>query len=395
MIRLSMLFLILLASVWLGVYLYHDPGYVLITFHGWSIEATLWVAIGIILLAVYLCHLILLLFKTIRQTPANFRKWRITRRCRKAHNKTQQGLIEFTEGYWSQAKSHLITALPYAELPLLNYLTAARAAQKLGNIELRDYYLYQAQDSIPNARIAIGLTQSKLQLENKQWQEALTTLQHIQQLNPKHPYVLKLLLELYTQTEAWAQLIQLLPYLKRYNVLSRHELDSVTQNVYIKIMLYMVHKAEWDKLDQLITNLPRYLRYNHELMAIYCKNLISRHQYAAAEIILRRCLQKSFNESLINLYGQLQLDKKPLVFAESFLGKHRLSADLYLCLGRLSLNNHLWGKAKNYLEKSIYLKPASVAYTVLGKLLEQLQDQTGACEAYRKALMFDTPPDAL
>ena len=51
MIRLAQVFLLLLASAWLGVQLYHDPGYVLIAMNKWTIETTLGVAIpGLILL---------------------------------------------------------------------------------------------------------------------------------------------------------------------------------------------------------------------------------------------------------------------------------------------------------------------------------------------------------
>ena len=123
---------------------------------------------------------------------------------------TRKGLIEYSEGYWQKAKNHLIQALPNTDTPLLNYLTAARAAQKMGDSQLRDHYLREAQQSMPEAKIAVELTQAQLQLANHQWEQALATLRHLHDLAPQHPYVLKLLMNLYKEVRDWPQLIAIL-----------------------------------------------------------------------------------------------------------------------------------------------------------------------------------------
>jgi HemY protein len=113
MMRLLIIFLILLASVWVGVQLTHDPGYLLITLHHWSIETTLGIAILALLIAFLLFHGLLSLISKLGRFPSAVRDWQTKRRVLKAQAKTRQGLIEFSEGYWSQAQHHLIKALPY------------------------------------------------------------------------------------------------------------------------------------------------------------------------------------------------------------------------------------------------------------------------------------------
>lgn len=337
---------------------------------------------------VFLIHIFLLILGKITHSPDAFRKWQMKRRTQKAQAKTQKGLIEFSEGYWAQAKNHLIRALPDTDSPLLNYLTAARAAQEMGDNKLRDDYLREAQQSMPDAKIAVELTQAQLQLANKQWEQALATLRHLQDLAPHHPYVLKLLVRLYKEVKDWPQLITLLPELKKNRVLSPKTFEQLRLEAYKEVLDDLAKSSEAELLNKMIANLPKDLSQNPELMAIYCRFLLESHEDKKAESILHHCLRKEFNEQLITLYGQLNMGDKPLIFAESLLKKNPDSAALYLCLGRLSLTNNLWGKARNYFEKSIAFRATAEAYVELGKLLEKLSDQAGACNAYHQGLVL-------
>lgn len=386
MIRLLIAFIVLLASVWLGIQLSHDPGYLLIAINRWTVETTLWVAIIGLIVAFFLLHALLLIAAKITKSPEAIRQWQMKRRLQKAQAKTQKGLIEFSEGYWEKAKNHLIRALPDSDSPLLNYLTAARAAQEMGDNKLRDDYLREAQQSMPDAKIAVELTQAQLQLANKQWEQALATLMHLQDLAPHHPYVLKLLMHLYKEVKDWPQLITLLPELKKYHVLSDKDFEKLSHEAYLESMQDLAKLSEPKLLDKMMANLPKSLAQDPELIAVYCRFLLNHREDLKAESLLRHSLRKTFNETLVNLYGELKSGDKPLIFAESLIKKHPDSAILYLALGRLSLANNLWGKARSYFEQSIALTPSTTAYAELGRLLERLNDQNGACDAYRRGL---------
>ena len=388
MMRAFFIFILLLASVLLGVYLQRDPGYVLIAIHHWSIESTLSVAMVVLCLAFILFHSALLLLHWLVHLPMAWKNWHTKRRIQHAQAKTRQGLIEFSEGHWLQAKNHLIKALPDTDTPLLNYLTAARAAQEMGDNKLRDDYLRQAQQSMPEAKIAVELTQAQLQLANRQWEQALATLRHLQDMAPHHPYVLKLLMNLYQEVKDWPQLIALLPELKRKQVISENNYLQLQQNAYLQAMLDLIRQDQYDVLVRFIHALPKQLSHNVGLMSEYCRYLLSKQRESDAEIILRRCLRKAFDEQLINIYGQFNCNDTQLNFAESFLKEQSHSAPLFLCLGRLCKAKHLWGKAKIYLEQSIAFGATAEAYWELGQLLEQLGDQAGACTTYQKGLLL-------
>lgn len=386
MIRLFFIFIVLLISVWLGIQLSHDPGYLLIAINHWTVETTLWVAIILVLISFFLLHYLLMFVAVVSRMPRSYRAWRMRRRTQHAQAQTRRGLIEFSEGYWSEARHNLIKALPNAETPLLNYLTAARAAQEMGDNQLRDDYLREAQQSMPDAKIAVELTQAQLQLANKQWEQALATLRHLQDLAPKHPYVLKLLTYLYQEVRDWPQLIALLPELKKYHVVTGADYDKLRHQTYLHALSDLAKAEQSDALAQLVKSLPKPLNYDAELMAEYCRYLANHHQETQAEAILRRSLREQYSPLLIDLYGQLRVNESQLAFAESLLKKYPDSPKLYLGLGRLSTHNHLWGKARTYFEKSIELEPTPQAYEEIGKLLQELNDSAGACQAYRQGL---------
>ena len=389
MIRTLFFFILLLASVLLGVELQRDPGYLVITIHQWTIETTLTVAVFCLLILFILSHKILVLCSSLTRTPQTLKQWITKRRIQKAQEKTRRGLIEFNEGHWLQAKNHLIKALPNTDTPLLNYLTAARAAEELGDHQLRDDYLRSAQQSIPEAKIAVELTQAQLQLANQQWEQALATLRHLQDLTPHHPYVLKLLMNLYEEIKDWPQLIALLPELKQKKVISYDEYQRLQQHAYLQYIHTLIKHSQKETLTTLWEQLPKPLTQDTKIISAYGYYLLNQPNDTAAESLLRRGLNHTWDTELITLYGQIKGDKNQLRFAESLLKKHAHSAPLLLCLGRICYAQNLWGKAKIYLQKSLDIQKTPEAFLELGKLYEQLHEPQNACAAYREGLMLE------
>lgn len=383
MIRIFLVFLLLLASVYLGLQLKHDPGYVLIAINHWTIETSFWIAIASLLIVFILLHTLMVVFHKILLLPTQYSQWKARRRARKAEKTTRQGLIEYSEGYWQDAKNHLIKALPNTDTPLLNYLTAAKAAQKMGDSHLRDEYLQRAELTNPAANLAVKLTQAEFQLADQQWREALITLQHLQTAAPHHPYVLKLLVALYRETQDWPQLIALLPQIKKQKLLNKDRFNALQHESYLAYLSDLVRISDEKVLSDLYHSLPKYLRLDSELVFCYASFLMEKDQKVLAESMLRQSLEKKYDENLIQLYGQFYINEKQQKFAETLIKTEADSHALYLCLGRLAMANQLWGRAKNYFEKSLALRSKPETYQALGKLYEQLGERDKALVTYR------------
>ena len=110
------------------------------------------------------------------------------------------------------------------------------------------------------------------------------------------------------------------------------------------------------------------------------------HDYA--EQLLREQLRQNWSARLVYAYGDLSGGDPAarLSVAESWLEQHADDAALLLTLGKISLRNELWGKARGYLESSIARQPAPEAYRLLGSLLDRLEEPDKAAECYRRGI---------
>ena len=384
LLKTFFLFAVLLLSVYFGVYLQHDSGYVVFVLNDWTVETSIWIALLALILLILSIYLSYSLINKIINIPQTIKRWRNIFNMHRSQNKTRQGLIEFNEGHWKMAKKHLIDALPNAETPLLNYLTAARAAQEMGDNKQRDNFLRQAQQSMPEAKIAVELTQAQLQIANNQWEQALATLQHLQVLSPKHPYVLKLLLELYEEIKDWPQLIKLLPSIKRLKLISNTAFTKKQQHAYFMQLTYLIAQNNSAEIKSFYQSLPKELRYATNINLAYANYLLTCDQHKEAEGLLRKQLGKNVDDELLATYSKLNAEYVNLNYIESLL-KHNKTAAINLCLGKICLTKQLWGKAQIYLQESIKILPSRDAYTALGNLYEKENKSTEALTAYRAA----------
>jgi HemY protein len=104
--------------------------------------------------------------------------------------------------------------------------------------------------------------------------------------------------------------------------------------------------------------------------------------------MLRRALDSNWSDNLAELYGRLETESgaQRLAIAESWLKQYPGNPMLLLMLGRLSLKERLWGKARSYLEASIGFAPTPQAYQELGALLEKMDESEQAMECFRTGL---------
>jgi HemY protein len=134
--------------------------------------------------------------------------------------------------------------------------------------------------------------------------------------------------------------------------------------------------------------LPRHLKQHPILVAIYAEYLLNNNKHEEAESILKMVLHKALDGRLLDLYAALPDTNsiKKIARAEKWLKSNPENAALLLCLGRICRQQKLWGKARQYLEKSIQLTPTPAAYAELGQIMEMQNDLPAALEFYRKGV---------
>jgi HemY protein len=132
---------------------------------------------------------------------------------------------------------------------------------------------------------------------------------------------------------------------------------------------------------------PHEIQSNTILLAQYCSLLINQGLHSEVEALLRAALKKELDNHLIYLYGLITPNpKKQLVFAESFLNQAPNNPVLLLTLGKLCFATELWGRARDYLEKSVSLKESPETYRELAHVYDKMGFSDKRDQCYKQGL---------
>ncbi len=386
------LLFVLLIGVVAGLLAYQDPGYVLIGRGNLTIETTLSLFIVILIVAFVVGYFLVRLIVRTWHMPERLQHWRTGRRRRRARRELRQGLIELAEGNWRKAERILVRHAADSSTPLLNYLSAARAAQKQDAPERRDHYLARALESMPDADVAVELTQAELQLAHGQLEQALATLEHLRSMVPNHGHVLLLLAQVYERLQSWNELRALLPLLRKHKVLDDKALHALAVRVWRALLAQTIAGGDANALQAFWKQVPKDLRSDRDLLTDYVRGLIRLGEHDSAEHLLRDAISHHWDPEWVRLYGELETShpERQLATAEAWLKGHENHPVLLLTLGRICLRNQLWGKARSYLEASLGSQPLPETYRELGLLLERLGEHEAAAEAFKQGLLLAT-----
>ncbi len=380
--------LVLMLAVGLGIVVQTDPGYVLLSRGHWSVEVTLLVFVALLLLAFLAVYFLLRFLAYAWGMQGRVRAWRRERRRLQARDALLAGLLQMEEGEWRSAESALLLHVEHSDTPVLNYLGAARAAHHVGAHERRDEYLRLASGHMPQAEIAIGIARAKFQLEHQQLDQALTTVNNLYQVAPRHGYVLRLLMKLALARGDWWRLLNLLPDLRKRKVIPVQEADALEVNTHTALLEMSVQAQDDGAVHAVWNQVPRRLQSHPRLVFQYARYQSARGRGDEAEGMLYRTLRSTWDDDLIRLYGQIEGEDttEQLARAEDWLHAHDDNPALLLTLGRLCMRHRLWGKARTYLEGSLRLAARPETCQTLGSLHEQLGEQAAALEYYRRGL---------
>ncbi|MDP1930624.1 MAG: heme biosynthesis HemY N-terminal domain-containing protein [Gammaproteobacteria bacterium] len=117
-----------------------------------------------------------------------------------------------------------------------------------------------------------------------------------------------------------------------------------------------------------------------DVIGAYVDALVRANASQEAIAVLENALDRHWHDTLIRRYSLLSLQvddelaAKQLQHAETWLQSRVKDGGLLLALGRLSLRSHLWGKAKDYLERSLRIEPDAEVFAELARLLLNLKE---------------------
>jgi len=365
-------------------------GYVIVGLGQWSVETSLLLTTVVLVLAFVLFYFAVRLVVTALRLPKILKQRGFEQRSKLSQEALLTGLIESAEGNFETAEKHLIRHAANSGVPLINYLTAARAAQSRGALEQRDEYLQLAQETMPEAELAIGLTKAELQLSNQQFEEALESLTQLDKIAPSHAAVLKLMHQAYANLSDWQGLRLIIPKLQSNKVMMEAEIKLLETETFSSLIKQKSDARDAVALRNLWLEIPEHIRKSSGIQQLYFAAMIDAGSEVEVEPLVRQAIAKEWSETLVVLYGCIHMPDTAdqLAKGEAWLKAHPKDAILLRVLGKLSLRSGLLDKAKTYLQASLAAEPSVEAYQLMGDVLMKENDPLSACQFFRNGLLF-------
>ncbi|MGN5147368.1 heme biosynthesis HemY N-terminal domain-containing protein [Aeromonas veronii] len=382
MIRIIILVAVMVAGLIFGPQASGNKGYVLIALGNYTIESSVTSAV---ILAVLFYGALLIVEWLLGRVFGLRRKtlgWYGSRRRRKANQQTVAATLAMAEGHYSQAEKLMIKGASNSDTPLLNYLSAAKAAQARGDDARRDQYLQKAQEENPKAELALTLTQTQLQIEQGQYDTALAMLESVYALNPRHPMVLDQLRQVHLARQDWSALCDLIPALHKVGKLTPKQEEELLQQAWSGRLRQAAGSLE--TLKAVWQDLPRKLRLEPELLACYGDLLRQLGADSEAATLWLEALRKQPMPQLLARLPKLKLDSyQPLL---ALLQKQQGQPEVDTALAQLYLLAGQLDDAQKLLEQEVERAPSAAAYHALGQLMDKRRLTNKANEYYRQAL---------
>ncbi len=352
-----------------------DPGYVLVRLRGWRVETTVFAALLILLLTWALLTLL-----------ARLLRWpfgALTRRHRQvSQQRLGEGLIALAEGRHGDAERDLNRAARLQSLRGPALLASAEAAARRGELGRALEALNQASQTVPQA--ARVLRARLLRREGKP-AEALALLLPESEKGTLTPAGWRELALAALQSGDVRRAREALDPLQKSGALGSRGYASLEAQV----LVATIHATpDGAALNTLWSQLPKARRRVPAAVDAYARRAAAFGLPLPAMDEVESALRREWSPLLIETYGALSGDdvEARLRRAEGWLDAHPNDPNLLLTLGRMCVRLRLWGKAHQYLQRSLALAPGSAAWESLGDAFAGQDDAAQAQRCYRNAL---------
>lgn len=331
------------------------------------IDMNFLVAVILFILFLFGLWLVKLLFNAVRMKTV--RRWLKKRGRAKVNVQMNDGFLALNQGNWDKAAKQLMKVADKSDHPSLVYLAAAQAAEANNDHYQADALLEEAAKDVKWFNTA-KLERAEFLLGRGEFAQAETAFEELSVDFTKNPMVNQKLVLVYEKLGRWKKLIKILPKLDK----KKFNLAPVELNAWLNHLddLFDIENETSRKTMLLAAwrEMPKSLHGDKNMQQKYCRLLQDADLPDSALSIVAECLDTTWDEDLARLFGLIETEQseKQLKQGEKWLAKYAQSTNLFLSLGRISLRNKLWGKARDYFMQSVSVKPTQESLAELTRL---------------------------
>lgn len=352
-----------------------DPGYVLLRLRGWKVETTVVAAIVILLLA---WALLTTLWRLLRWPFGAMSR----RHRRLSQQRLGEGLVALIEGRHGDAERDLNRASRLDSLRGPALLASAEAASRRGEPGRALEALDQAAQSVPQA--ARVLRARVLRRDGKP-AEAMALLAPEADKGTLTPGGWRELVQAALATGDIRRARDALAPLQKSGALGHRAYAALETQV---LAAAIGAAPDGASLNAMWSQWPKAQRRVPAVVDAYARRAAGFGLVLPAMDEVESALRREWSPLLIETYGSLSGDdvEARLRRAEGWLDAHPNDAHLLLTLGRMCVRLKVWGKAHQYLQRSLALVPSAAAWEALGEAFAGQGDAAQAQRCYRNAL---------
>ncbi|WP_338883683.1 protoheme IX biogenesis protein HemY [Xenorhabdus sp. TH1] len=397
MLKIFLLFIILIVGIVVGPLMSGHQGYVLIQTDKSNITTSITGLVIIFLLLQFLLIFIGWCYRRLKRTSTFTHSWIFGGYKRnRARSQTKQALLKFVEGDFKQVERLMARNADHAELPVVNYLLAAEAAQRRGDYFRTNKYIEQAAEVADKDQLPVDITRIRVQLAQGETHAARVGVDKLLDHAPRHPEALRLAEQAYTLAGAYQSLIDILPSMLKANLHSEEELFKLRQQAYSGLMNQVMAEKGSTGLKIWWKDQSRKIRHDIVLQVAMAEHLIECNDHETAQQIILDGLKQQYDERLLLLIPHLKASHSDAIqkALSHLLKQHGATPLLNSTLGQVALHHGQWANAESAFKAALAQRPDAHDYAWLADALDRLQKHEEATQTRNKGFMLTLKRDS-
>ena len=382
----GLLWVLALFALAVGISLaaHFNEGYVLLVYPPYRAEISLNLTILLILGSFVSLYALLRGVALTVSLPRRVREFRQRRQREKTIGELFDVVRLLFEGRYAQAMKKAADAHAAGQSPALAALLAARSAQRLHEHHKQQGWLERAAQADAKMQPACLMLEAEMHIEMQRFDEAVNTLKRLQETSGRHIAAHRLELRAQQGCGNSDEVLRIARLLEKRNAL----MPELAREIKLKAHQDNVRQRRSDlaQLQAYLKKLPA-REQSPRLARVFAEALIELDAHDEAQNFIEAQLDAEWDSRLVGLYGLTRggdLTAR-LARADQWLLQHHDDSQLLLALGRMCLEQRLWGKAQSYLEAALSLEDSREVRLELARLFEQTERADEAMQQYRAA----------
>ena len=306
------------------------------------------------------------LFAMLLKLPAYLSRWYHRRNIKNNNQTFHEGLHLYLQGDYAQASSLLIKVAQSPNLQVIAGLFAADAALANNDTKTARKAIILSGLS-PSKDAAADIIAADIAIGDETPENASFRINDIIDKKTNNLRAIRMLIKLCEKTNTWHLAKPALEHLDK----ALHHTPYRQQQIRIQITDALLKQASEQKDKRQLHEIWRQAseQTQKELLESYIPLMVQLGDIKEAERYLEKMIEQDRNEYAIQQYSLLSdiSVEHRIKRTEKWLAQQPNNPELLLCLARLYKINAQSDKAKEYLQKSLAVKPTYQAWSELNK----------------------------